>query len=105
MKLDATKECWAVIFTSKLRPGADGYADAANRMVELAGEQPGFIGIESARSADGLGITVSYWDSLDAIDRWREHAEHKLVQTRGRGEFYERYSLHVSRVIRSATFP
>ena len=105
MKLDATKECWAVIFTSKLRATADAYADAANRMTELAQNQSGFLGIESARGADGVGITVCYWDSLDAITKWREHAEHELVQERGREEFYERYSLHVSRVVRSVSFP
>jgi heme-degrading monooxygenase HmoA len=105
MKLDTTKECWAVIFTSKLRATGDGYADAANRMVDLAKNEPGFLGIESARGADGVGITVSYWDSLDAIAKWREHTEHKLVQTRGREEFYERYSLNVSRVVRSVSFP
>jgi heme-degrading monooxygenase HmoA len=105
MKLDATKECWAVIFTSKLRATAEGYGDAANRMVELAQNEPGFLGIESARSADGVGITVSYWDSLDAITKWREHGEHKLVQARGREEFYERYSVHVSRVVRTVSFP
>lgn len=99
------KETWAVIFSSKLRDGADGYGDAATRMVELAQNEPGFLGIESARGADGFGITVSYWDSLEAIERWRDHAEHKLTQNRGREEFYERYSLHVSRVLRSAKFP
>lgn len=99
------KECWAVIFTSKLRSSADGYGDAADRMVALAQNEPGFLGIESARGTDGVGITVSYWDSLDAIAKWREHAEHKLVQARGREQFYERYSLSVSRVVRSAKFP
>lgn len=105
MKIDEAKECWAVIFSNKLRGAADGYGDAATRMVELAQNEPGFLGIENARGADGFGITVSYWDSLDAISKWREHAEHKLVQAQGREHFYERYSLRVSRVVRSASFP
>lgn len=99
------RECWAVIFTSKLRSTADGYGAAADRMVELASNEPGFLGIESARGADGVGITVSYWDSLDAVAKWREHAEHKLVQALGRASFYERYDLRVSRVVRGASFP
>jgi len=99
------KDCFAVIFTSKLRADAQGYEDAADRMVQLAQNRPGFLGIESARGPDGVGITVSYWDSLDAIAAWREDAEHKLVQARGREAFYERYSVHVSRVLRSARFP
>lgn len=99
------RECWAVIFTSKLRDSVEGYGAAADRMVELAKNEPGFLGIESARGADGVGITVSYWDSLDAIAKWREHAEHKLVQARGRESFYERYDLRVSRVVRGVSFP
>jgi glutathione S-transferase len=99
------KECWAVVFTSKLREPADGYGEAADRMLELAQKEPGFLGIESARGADGFGVTVSYWNSLEAIQRWRENAEHKLVQKRGREAFYERYSLTVSRVVRSVSFP
>lgn len=99
------RECWAVIFTSKLRPSAEGYGDTAARMVELANNEPGFLGIESARGTDGVGITVSYWDSLDAIAKWREHAEHKLVQAQGRASFYERYDLRVSRVVRGVSFP
>lgn len=99
------RECWAVIFTSKLRAPAEGYGEAADRMVELAKNEPGFLGIESARGEDGVGITVSYWDSLDAIAKWREHAEHKLVQARGRESFYERYDLRVSRVVRGVSFP
>ena len=99
------EERWAVIFSSKLRDTVEGYGDVATRMVELAQNEPGFLGIESARGADGFGITVSYWASLEAIEKWREHAEHRLTQRRGRDEFYERYSVHVSRLVRSAKFP
>ncbi len=58
---------YAVIFSSQRRDGDDGYAATAGRMVELAATQPGFLGIESTRGADGFGITVSYWESEDAI--------------------------------------
>ena len=64
---------YAVIFSS-LRNGEDeaGYAVMAQRMVELAAGQPGFLGVESTRGADGFGITVAYWDSEDAIRAWRQ---------------------------------
>ena len=69
---------YAVVFTSvRTDVDGEGYARTAERMVQLATEQPGFLGVESARGSDGLGITVSYWDNLDAIRRWREHAEHR----------------------------
>jgi heme-degrading monooxygenase HmoA len=90
---------YAVIFTSR-RTAADdeGYAAAAERMVELASAQPGFLGIESTRGADGLGITVSYWDSLEAVRRWGEHVEHQLVQQLGRARWYEAFRLRICRV-------
>jgi heme-degrading monooxygenase HmoA len=100
-----TPPYYAVIFTS-LRSPADpeGYAVTAERMVELAREQPGYLGIESARGDDGLGITVSYWSSLEAIRAWREHAEHRLAQENGRTKWYTRYSLRIARVERAWEF-
>jgi heme-degrading monooxygenase HmoA len=96
---------FAVIFTS-LRTAADsaGYAATAERMLELAAQQPGFLGVESARGDDGLGITVSYWASEDAIRAWRRHAEHAVAQQQGRGKWYEQYALRVCRVERAWTF-
>jgi heme-degrading monooxygenase HmoA len=93
---------YAVIFTS-LRTADDpaGYAATAERMVELAREQPGFLGVESARGPDGLGITVSYWVSEEAIRQWREHAEHLMAQARGRSQWYARYELRVAKVERA----
>jgi heme-degrading monooxygenase HmoA len=93
---------YAVIFTS-LRTADDpaGYAATAERMVELAREQPGFLGVESARGPDGLGITVSYWVSEEAIRQWREHAEHLMAQARGRSQWYASYELRVAKVERA----
>jgi heme-degrading monooxygenase HmoA len=90
---------YAVIFTSR-RTAADpeGYDRTGDRMVELAATMPGYLGIESARNSDGVGITVSYWDSVESIRRWRDHAEHRVAQLAGKERWYERYSLRVCRV-------
>lgn len=88
---------YAVIFTSLRAEGDLGYAETARRMVELAREQPGFLGIESVR--DGLGITVSYWESLEAIRAWKEHAEHRAAQKHGR-DWYASFRVRVCRVER-----
>lgn len=90
---------YAVIFTSK-RTDADpaGYAAAAERMEELARGQPGFLGVESARGPDGVGVTVSYWDSLDAIRAWRDHPEHRDAQRAGRDSWYGWFRARVCRV-------
>lgn len=98
-------DCYAVVFTSQLRGTPDGYEEDAMRMVELASKEPGFLGIESVRGADGVGITVSYWDSLEAIRRWKEHPEHQLVRERGRERYYARYEVRVCRVERAYRFP
>jgi heme-degrading monooxygenase HmoA len=93
---------YAVIFTSE-RNGEDpeGYADAAARMVELARQQPGYLGDESVRDADGIGITVSYWQNEAAILAWKHHVEHAATRNRGRRDWYTRYITRVAKVERA----
>ena len=87
---------YAVIFSS-VRTAQDdqGYAAAADRMVQLASEQPGYLGVDSVRDATGVGITVSYWSSEAAIAAWRRHAEHTIVREQGRKSWYVEYELRV----------
>ncbi|MDI4634554.1 antibiotic biosynthesis monooxygenase [Pelomonas sp. V22] len=93
---------YAVIFASLRTPhDAAGYAEAAERMAALAAAQPGYLGVESARGADGLGITVSYWQSLEAIQAWRAHVEHSAIREQGRATWYEHYELRVAKVERA----
>lgn len=90
---------YAVIFSSQRTNGDKGYKKMAEKMVELASQQKGFLGVESARD-EGLGITVSYWDSLDAIKNWKEHSAHQIAQDRGKKEWYKSFSLRVCKVER-----
>lgn len=92
---------YAVIFTSSRTEGDQGYGHMADRMVELAREQPGFLGVESARGADGFGITVSYWTSEDAIRNWKANAEHRIAQETGKSRWYADYQLRVAKVERA----
>ena len=93
---------YAVMFTS-LRNGtdADGYAEAAERMLELAAQQPGYLGVESVRGADGVGITISYWRSENDILAWKHQAEHAATRHRGRSDWYTRYITRVAKVERA----
>ena len=96
---------FAVVFTSVRKPTeAAEYAAMADRMVELAAEQPGFLGVESARDHSGAGITVSYWASLEAIRDWRAHAEHRVAQAQGRSTWYGEYRMRICRVERDVHF-
>ncbi len=92
---------YAVIFTSQRTEGDEGYGDMADRMVELAAEQPGFLGVESARGVSGFGITVSYWESTQAIANWKANTEHRIVQETGKTTWYADYQLRVAKVERA----
>lgn len=89
----------AVIFTSVRSESDGGYAEASAEMERLARAQPGFLGIESARS--GVGITVSYWRTDDDARAWKRVAEHVAVQRRGRDEWYSAYEVRVATVTRA----
>jgi len=88
---------YAVIFSSQRTEGDRGYGKMADKMVELAAKQKGFLGVESARD-EQLGITVSYWDSLESIKEWKENAAHKVAQDKGKSVWYTSFSLRVCRV-------
>ncbi|CRM95863.1 Antibiotic biosynthesis monooxygenase [Pseudomonas sp. 22 E 5] len=94
---------YAVIFSSLRTDGDHGYVEAAGSMLELAREQPGFLGVESARE-DGLGITVSYWSSKAAILAWKQQAEHRAVRERGRSTWYAAFHTRVCKVERDYGF-
>lgn len=89
---------YAVIFSSHRTEGDNGYGEMANRMVELAEQQPGFLGIESAR--DDLGMTVSYWESLEAIKNWKNNAEHREAQRLGQQQWHSNFRVRIAKVER-----
>ncbi len=93
---------YAVIFTSLRTEGDNGYEEMAEKMAQLAAEQEGYLGVESAR--EGLGITVSYWASLDAIKAWKRNAEHIFAQQQGRNVWYEAYMTRICKVERDYGF-
>lgn len=95
---------YAVIFTSQRKEGDNGYSEMADKMDELARQQPGFIGAESARDASGYGITVSYWESLEAIRGWKQHEEHLVAQEKGRQAWYKSYKVRICKVEREYAF-
>jgi heme-degrading monooxygenase HmoA len=93
---------YAVIFTSLRTEGDNGYNAMAVEMEELAKQQPGFLGVESAK--EEIGITISYWQSLEAIKNWKANARHLFAQQQGREKWYERYKTRISKVERDYEF-
>lgn len=89
---------YAVIFTNIKNDIDEGYAEMADKMVELGSQQPGFLGIESVR--DGLGITVSYWKDLESIKNWKKNTEHLVAQKLGRKKWYSAFKTRIAKVER-----
>ncbi|MGJ7495801.1 antibiotic biosynthesis monooxygenase family protein [Variovorax sp. RT4R15] len=89
---------YAVIFSSLRTDGDNGYGAMAERMDTLAAQQPGYLGVESAR--EGLGITVSYWRDLASIRAWKANAEHLVAQQTGRSTWYTDYKTRICKVER-----
>ena len=93
---------YAVVFSTIMDDNLEGYTEAAERMEVLAKEQPGYLGIESARNS--IGITVSYWESLEAITQWKNNVEHTEVRNLGREKWYKQYQLRICKVEREYGF-
>ena len=98
---------YVTIFTSLRTPGShghdDGYDEMAQRMSALSRQQPGFLGMESAR--DGVGMTLCYWKDLASIAAWREQLEHSEAQRLGREKWYSAYRVRIARVERDYSGP
>lgn len=93
---------YAVIFTSKRTGLDDNYGEMALKMEALAKLQPGFLGVESARNE--IGITVSYWESLEAIANWKQNLDHLDAQFLGRQKWYENYTVRIAKVEKEYSF-
>lgn len=93
---------YAVVFTSIRANNDSEYNEAANRMEELANKQPGFLGVESARNE--IGITVSYWESLEAIKDWKFQTEHTSAREKGRTSWYSSFKVRICKVERDYDF-
>lgn len=93
---------YAVIFTSVRTKVEQGYAEMANLMVDMAKQQEGFLGVESARNE--IGITVSYWKDLESIKSWKSNLDHLQAQRMGKQKWYESYKVRIALVEREYDF-
>jgi len=85
---------YAVIFTSVRTESDNDYTEVAYRMVRLASQQEGFLGLEAARNE--VGITVSYWRELDSIRKWKENADHAVAREKGRTDWYKAFKTRIA---------
>jgi len=93
-----TNQQYTVIFTSKLREDAIEYGEVGQLMDEKMRTYDGFVSIESVRGADGFGITICIWESLEALQAWKKDVDHQEAQRRGKEEWYEYYNVRVAKI-------
>lgn len=93
---------YAVIFTSIRTNGDHGYELMAAAMMELAQKQAGFLSVDSAR--EDIGITVSYWTSLESIKNWKAQIDHTIARNRGREQWYSSYTVRICKVVNEYSF-
>jgi heme-degrading monooxygenase HmoA len=93
---------YAVIFTSLRTQGDNGYDAMSDAMNNLVRQHLGFLGVESAR--EEIGITVSYWESLEAIKNWKANTAHLFAQQQGREKWYQQYKVRICKVERDYEF-
>ena len=100
-KQDLSKAKYIVSFISLMSEETKGYAKAAEQMMDSVQSQPGFVGVYSARDEGGVGITNSYWESLDAISSWKANVAHQAIQAKGKSTWYAWYQLQICEIVRS----
>lgn len=85
-----------IVFRSRLREGVEAeIAKVGMRMYELASEMPGFRSYKDFVAEDGENVSIVEFESMEAVDAWREHPEHREAQRRGREEFFSEYRIQV----------
>jgi heme-degrading monooxygenase HmoA len=93
---------YAVIFTSIRKEEENGYIEMLHYLEEMVKSIPGYLGIESARQE--IGVSVSYWSSLDAIKIWKDSLVHAAAQKMGKERWYTHYKVRICLVERDYEF-
>jgi len=87
---------YAVIFISLHTQNDIGYTEMSEKMMALASQQQGFLGVETAR--ENMGITVSYWTDLESVRCWKANLEHRVAQKLGRENWYSSFKIRIAKV-------
>lgn len=88
---------YAVIAPAALTRDIAGYPELAQRLIACAGEVDGFIGIETCYR-ENFVLAVSYWRSLQAIERWRDHPDHRAAKQHARDRWFAQYVTRIAKV-------
>lgn len=93
----------AVIFEVWPKPEyRDKYLELAATMRKAVEEIEGFISVERFQSIveEEKMLSLSFFESHDALDEWRNLATHRVAQKIGRSEFFIDYRLRIANIER-----
>jgi len=97
---------YAVIFEVKVKTeGKDEYLAIAAKLKEQLVKIDGFISIERFQSLveQGKILSLSFWESREAIAIWKENLDHLSAQSKGRNEFFSDYRIRIAEVVKDYT--
>jgi heme-degrading monooxygenase HmoA len=96
---------YSVIFSNERSQLEDSkYHEFSNQMLTLVQHAEGFLGMESYRENSGRGVTISYWETLEAIQKWKENTQHRLAQEYGKAVAYSQFTTRICEVLRAYSF-
>ncbi len=92
---------YVVVFTSRRTEVDDGFSVLDAKLYEKAQTYPGFLGMNSFRVADGWGVALVYWKTLENIDAWRRDEQYRAAKEKGRTVWYSDFWVEICRVEQS----
>ncbi len=97
---------YAVIFEVKIKEeGKDQYLAIAAKLKEQLIQMDGFISIERFQSLveEGKLLSLSYWESMESIEIWKQNLDHLQAQSEGRAKLFEDYRIRIAEVVKDYT--
>ena len=94
---------YAVIFEVQPKPQhKQDYLDTAAQLLDELKAIPGFISVErfASLSSQHKLVSLSFWETEEAIKQWKANVNHKAAQAKGINEYFEDFRIRVARVER-----
>lgn len=95
---------FAVIFEVEiLENKKDKYLKIASMLKEQLVKEKGFVSIERFQSLvdENKLLSLSFWESEDAILNWKKNMDHVSAQKKGRESIFKDYKISVAKINKS----
>ena len=90
----------AVIFKATIAEIDDEYFTTATQLKDLAISKYGCLDFVSVTEGNEE-IAISYWQTMQQIQAWKNDPQHLHAQTLGRDKWYKSYKVEICEVVKS----